>query len=319
MTAGIAALLARAREGHRGALARLISVVERDGAGAQELAGMVGRAPTAAHIVGITGPPGAGKSTLVGALAAEWLAGGARPAVLAVDPSSPLTGGAILGDRVRMSLPEAVYVRSMATRGARGGLAAAVPGVLRLLDAVGFDPLVVETVGVGQAEVDIAATADTAVLVSAPGWGDAIQANKAGVLEVADVLVVNKADRPGAGELRRDLDQMLDLGHTTGLEARIGARPAVVMATALTGEGVERVAAAIAAHRERLDDSDRVARRGRRTEAEVAARAERLLADGLTAAFASEAGRRRLEAVGAGHITAAEAADAFVRELGSGG
>lgn len=312
----VAGMVARARAGDRRALARLVTLVERDGAEAEDIARIVGARTPSAHVVGITGPPGAGKSTLVGRLVATSVAAGATPAVLAVDPSSPLSGGAILGDRVRMDVPEPAYVRSLATRGARGGLAAAVPGVLRLLDHAGFDPLIVETVGVGQLEVGIVAAADTAVLVAAPGWGDSVQANKAGLLEVADILVVNKADRPGAADVRRDLEQMLDLGHMSGLERRTGGRAAVVMASALDGDGVDAVAEAIAGHRRRLAAGDGLAlRRARRARAEVAARAERLLASRVDAALESGAGRRTLAAVAAGRLTPAAAA----REVVGGG
>ena len=172
----------------------------------------------AAHVVGITGAPGAGKSTLTGQLTHLLCERGLRPAVLAVDPSSPLTGGAILGDRIRMDdlAGDAAFIRSVATRGHSGGLALSVPGSVRAFDAAGYDPVIIETVGVGQVEVDVVGAADTTVVVVTPGWGDAVQANKAGLLEVADIFVVNKADRAGAADTRRDLELMLDLSHVTG-------------------------------------------------------------------------------------------------------
>lgn len=316
---GIPDLLERARAGHRGALARLVSVVERDGPDAEEIAARIAGTPPAAHVVGVTGPPGAGKSTLVGRLVAHAVAGGMVPAVVAVDPSSPITGGAILGDRVRMDVPEPAFVRSMATRGQIGGLSAAVPGVLRLLDHVGFDPVLVETAGVGQVEVEIAATADTAVLVTAPGWGDAVQAAKAGLLEVADVLVVNKADRPGADALLRDLEQMLELGNVSGLEGRLGHGRTIVMADALSGGGVDAVATAVASHREWLGAGGGLReRRARRARAEVAARAERLLARHVAEALGSDAGRRGLRDLEAGRATPAGAARALVDALRGG-
>jgi LAO/AO transport system kinase len=292
-------LLSRAQAGNRGALGRLITHVERGAREADELAALVGPGAGDAHVVGITGAPGAGKSSLTGRLLACLTRQGRRPAVLAVDPSSPVTGGAILGDRVRMDgLADGAFVRSMATRGHRGGLALAVPATLRLLAATGFDPLIVETAGVGQVEVDIASAADTTVLVVAPGWGDAVQANKAGLLEVADVLVVNKADRPGARDARRDLALMLDLGHISGLEARSGRRPPIVMATSTTGEGADDVLVAIDEHRAHIVASGELAeRRGRRRRVEVNGRVARRLETLTSAVLDSEAGRAALAAV----------------------
>ncbi|HCW00923.1 MAG TPA: methylmalonyl Co-A mutase-associated GTPase MeaB, partial [Acidimicrobiaceae bacterium] len=197
----MAELVAAARGGERRATARLLTLVERGGPPADEVAerawselgerasgGATGNGHRS-HVIGLTGPPGAGKSTLVAAWTTRLVERGRRPAVLAVDPSSPLTGGAILGDRVRMAEATAsgVFIRSMATRGHAGGLALAVPGMVRVLELAGFDPVIVETVGVGQVEVDVASTADTVLVVVTPGMGDAVQANKAGLLEVADV------------------------------------------------------------------------------------------------------------------------------------
>ena len=249
----IAALLERARSGDRRALGRLLTFVEHRDARARDLDDLVHpHAPGDAPIIGVTGAPGAGKSTLVGHLVNEIAGAGERPAVLAVDPSSPLSGGAILGDRIRMDGVAAgrAFIRSMATRGHAGGLALAVPGALRLFEACGFGPLVVETVGVGQVEVDVTRTADTTIVMVAPGMGDAVQANKSGLLEVADVLVVNKADRPGADDVRRDLEHMLDLGHITG--ATQHWRPEIIMTTATTGEGALKVHQAVHAHRAHL-------------------------------------------------------------------
>lgn len=249
---GVEELLDAARAGERGALARLLTLVERGGEAARE----VGRAAHAAAAsgvaaggwtVGVTGAPGAGKSTLTSALVGAMRADEVAVAVLAVDPSSPFTGGAILGDRVRMSdhaLDPGVFIRSMATRGHLGGLALAAPEAVRLLHAVGLDWVVVETVGVGQVEVDIARDADTTVVVVNPGWGDAVQANKAGLMEIADVFVVNKADRPGADDTRRDLDAMLDLADRPGRR-----RPPIVLTSATTGEGVDELWAALVDHR----------------------------------------------------------------------
>jgi LAO/AO transport system kinase len=256
-----ARLLDAARSGERSALARLLTLVERGGDGAHAVA----RAAAAVtgpdddgYTIGITGAPGAGKSTLTNALVRSMRADEIVLAVLAIDPSSPFTGGAILGDRVRMSdhaLDPGVFIRSMATRGHLGGLGLATPGAVRLLHAAGRNWVVIETVGVGQVEVEVAGAADTTVVVVNPGWGDAVQANKAGLLEIADVFVVNKADRPGADDTRRDLDTMLDL-----TEAR-GWRPPIVATTALDGSGVDDLWAAIRRHRGHLERSGELARR----------------------------------------------------------
>ena len=266
-----AALLDRARSGDRRALGRLLTLVERRDATASGLGDLVHpHAPGDAPVIGVTGAPGTGKSTLVGHLVKEIAAAGEQPAVLAVDPSSPLSGGAILGDRIRMDgvAGGRAFIRSMATRGHAGGLALAVPDALRLFEACGFGPLIVETVGVGQVEVDVTRTADTTVVMVAPGMGDAVQANKSGLLEVADVLVVNKADRPGADDVRRDLEHMLDLGHITG--ATQHWRPEIIMTTATTGEGTLKVHQAIQAHRSHLASTGQLeARRHARIRQEV--------------------------------------------------
>ncbi len=274
-----------ARAGERRALGRLLTKVERGGDEADRISELAHPDAGRAHIVGITGAPGAGKSTLVSRLVSDLVTGGKRPAVLAVDPSSPLTGGAILGDRIRIDegndpgeAPSS-FIRSMATRGHSGGLALAVPLAVRLFDAVGYDPVIIETVGVGQVEVDVVGAADTAVVVMTPGMGDAVQANKAGLLEVADVFVVNKADRPGALDVRRDLDLMLDLSHMTGQESDTGYRPPIVMASALNGDGNDEVWAAVDAHLAHLDETgSRQARRQHRIRTEVRARLEQAMA-----------------------------------------
>jgi LAO/AO transport system kinase len=253
-------LLASARAGDRGAAGRLLSLVERGGPGARH----VGRLtfPSGAdleRVIGITGAPGAGKSTLTDQVITQIRATGRSVGVLAIDPSSPFSGGAILGDRVRMqghSGDEGVFIRSMATRGHLGGLALAAPEAVRVLAAVGLPIVLIETVGVGQVEVEVAGAADTTVVVVNPGWGDAIQANKAGLLEIADIFVVNKADRPGAEETRRDLEAMLDLGF-----AQPGWRPPVVSTVAATGEGVRELWEVLEAHRAYLSDSGQLAAR----------------------------------------------------------
>src|SRR5438477_4399034 len=230
-----AALIERALAGERRATAKLLSLVEQGGAPARDVVARLHRLTGSAWSVGITGAPGSGKSTLtdklVGCMRAESLDVG----VLAVDPTSPFSGGAILGDRVRMqrhSTDPSVCIRSMASRGHLGGLAVATPQSIRVLDAVGKAWVVVETVGVGQVEVEIASQADTTIVVVNPGWGDEVQAAKAGLLEIADIFVVNKADRPGADVTVSDLAGMLDLG------SRKRWQPPIVRTIATTGDGL---------------------------------------------------------------------------------
>ncbi|WP_426571755.1 methylmalonyl Co-A mutase-associated GTPase MeaB [Aquihabitans sp. McL0605] len=244
-----------ARGGDRRVLARLLSAIERgdDQSRAIDQAafGLVGQAYT----VGITGAPGAGKSTLTSATVATARALGERIAVLAIDPSSPFSGGALLGDRTRMNehaLDDGVFIRSMATRGHLGGLALATREAGRLLDAVGFPWILIETVGVGQVEVEVAGAADTTVVVVNPGWGDSVQANKAGLMEIADVFVVNKADRDGAAQTAHDIEGMLDL--TRGV-ADDGWRPPVVSTVGTTGAGTQEFWDAIVAHRCHLEST----------------------------------------------------------------
>ena len=318
-TGTIRQLLERAAAGERRALGRLLSLVEQGGDVADEIAEMVhGQASSQAHsqaaVIGITGAPGTGKSTLVGHLVDGMTSSGARPAVLAVDPSSPLTGGAILGDRIRMDgvAGGRAFIRSMATRGHAGGLALAVPAALRLFEACGYGPLVVETVGVGQVEVDVTRTADTTVVMVAPGMGDAVQANKAGLLEVADVLVVNKADRPGADDARRDLEHMLDLGRITGQTQHW--RPEIIMTTATTGAGADQVHQAVRTHRAHLADTGRLeARRQSRIHQEVLDRITRHL-DTAASQYLSTQPDELTEAL-KGHKTPATAAAEISKHL----
>ena len=256
-------LVERARQGDRRAIGRTLTLIDRGGEIADEITELTHPSAKGAHVVGITGAPGAGKSTLTGRLIRHLPTLGLRPAVLAVDPSSPLTGGAILGDRVRMDdvAGDGGFIRSVATRGHAGGLALSVPGSARAFDACGFDPVLIETVGVGQVEVDIAGAADTTVVVVNPGWGDAVQANKAGLLEVADVFVINKADRDGANDTRRDLELMLDLSHVSGHEDTSGYRPPIILTTATDGHGVEAMWDAVIAHRAHLESTNSLERR----------------------------------------------------------
>ena len=304
------ALFERAVAGERRALGRLLTYVEQGGDHCDEVSELAHReAAGEAPVIGMTGAPGTGKSTLVGQLVNLMADAGAQPAVLAVDPSSPLTGGAILGDRIRMHdiAHRGAFIRSMATRGHAGGLALAVPAALRLFDACGFAPLVVETVGVGQVEVDITRTADTTVVLVAPGMGDAVQANKAGLLEVADVLVVNKADRPGADDARRDLEHMLDLGHITGQTD--DWRPQVIMTSATEGRGADEVQQAIDTHRAHLVQTGQLqAHRRKRVYQEVRDRIARQL-DAATAQYLDTQPDALLEALEGDRTPAAAATE----------
>ncbi len=260
-------LLERARGGDRAALARLLSLVERGGDAGRAVGRLTYPLGGGSYTVGITGAPGAGKTTLTNALVGQMRHDDVPVAVLAIDPSSPFSGGAILGDRVRMgdhTHDAGVYIRSMATRGHLGGLSLATLEAVRALDAAGWPWVVIETVGVGQVEVEVAGAADTTVVVVNPGWGDAVQANKAGLLEIADVFVINKADRPGVEETTRDLQRMLDLTD------RAGWRPPVVATTAVTGDGVAELWSAIGDHRAHLESTGQLApRRAARAEDEL--------------------------------------------------
>ena len=263
----------RARQGQARAVARLISLVEDGAPELREVAAALARDTGRAQVVGITGAPGVGKSTSVSVLITALRAAGEKVGVLAVDPSSPFSGGALLGDRVRMqdhALDDGVFIRSMATRGHLGGIAWATPQALRVLDAAGCDVVLVETVGVGQSEVEVVALADTTVVLLAPGMGDGIQAAKAGILEVADVFAVNKADREGADQTIRDLKHMISLGRQG--TAGPSWRPPIVRTVATTAEGIEDLLAAIEEHRAwMLSHSELDARRQRRAEAEIEA------------------------------------------------
>jgi LAO/AO transport system kinase len=283
-------LLARARAGDKRSIARLVSVVENDEPGAAEamrqLYPVTGRAQT----VGITGPPGGGKSTLVNRLAGTYRERASRVAIVAVDPSSPFSGGAILGDRIRMRerfLDEGIFIRSMASRGHAGGLARATSRVVNVLDALGTDVVLVETVGVGQEEVDVIRVVDTVCLVTVPGLGDDIQAIKAGVLEIADVLVVNKADRPGADEAARDLAQMLSLAKDRPWKTPI------LRTSAQSGEGLPQLIEAIDSHRAWSRESGEYLERRR---AAARAEVETLLREALLRELEGRVGDARLDA-----------------------
>ncbi|MET9625966.1 methylmalonyl Co-A mutase-associated GTPase MeaB [Lentzea sp. NPDC006480] len=269
----VAGLVDRARDGEPRAVARLISLVEQGSSQLPEVAAALAPHTGNAQVVGITGAPGVGKSTSTNALVRAYREQGKRVAVVAVDPSSPFSGGALLGDRVRMgdhATDPGVFIRSMATRGHLGGLSWATPQALRVLDAAGFDVILVETVGVGQSEVEIVALADTTLVLLAPGMGDGIQAAKAGILEIADVFVVNKADRDGADQTARDLKYMISLGRRD----REGPlwRPPVVKTVAARMEGLDRVVEAIAEHQSWMaSHGELFERRLRRAGAEIEA------------------------------------------------
>jgi LAO/AO transport system kinase len=259
-TGDVPGLVEKARSGDARSVARLISLVEDASPLLREV--MAGLAPYAgnAHVVGITGSPGVGKSTSTSQLVKELRGQGKRVGVLAVDPSSPFSGGALLGDRVRMqdhALDGNVYIRSMATRGHLGGLSWSTPQALRVLDAAGCDVILIETVGVGQSEVEVAAMADTTLVLLAPGMGDAIQAAKAGILEIGDLYVINKADRDGADQVRRELRSMLALAERD----KDAWKPEILKTVASKGEGIAEVVEAIEKHREHLEASGELEKR----------------------------------------------------------
>ena len=258
--ASVPELVEKARSGDARAVARLISLVEDASPLLREV--MAGLAPYTGHaqIVGITGSPGVGKSTSTSALVTALRKAGKRVGVLAVDPSSPFSGGALLGDRIRMqdhALDKDVYIRSMASRGHLGGLSWTTPQALRVLDAAGCDVVLVETVGVGQSEVEIAGLADTTLVLLAPGMGDGVQAAKAGILEIGDVYVVNKADRDGAEQVRRELRTMISLAD----KPEGSWKPPIVLTVAQVGQGVDEVVEAIDSHRAWMESSGELDRR----------------------------------------------------------
>ncbi len=312
----------RAVAGERRALGRLLTLVERGGPAGDELAEIAHPRAGHCHVVGLTGAPGAGKSTITGRLAAAASAARADDTpgvgVVAIDPSSPITGGAILGDRIRMDEVidrEGTFVRSMATRGSSGGLALAVPGAIRVLDAVAYDPVIIETVGVGQVEVDIAGTADTTVVVVTPGWGDAVQANKAGLLEVADIFVVNKAERPGASDARRDLELMLDLG-AHPVEGVPHWRAPILMTTATDGTGIDELWNEVGKHRTWLQETGELEnRRQSRDRFEMLGRVDELLGAVGRARAESDHGVRLLGEVKERSMSPAAAASELLNDL----
>ncbi|GAA1891546.1 methylmalonyl Co-A mutase-associated GTPase MeaB [Streptantibioticus ferralitis] len=317
--ADVPTLVEQARDGRPRAVARLISLVE--GASPQLREVMAALAPLTggAYVVGLTGSPGVGKSTSTSALVTAYRKRGKRVGVLAVDPSSPFSGGALLGDRVRMSdhaSDPGVYIRSMATRGHLGGLAWAAPQAIRVLDAAGCEVILVETVGVGQSEVEIAAQADTSVVLLAPGMGDGIQAAKAGILEIGDVYVVNKADRDGADATARELNHMLGLGEARGPG---DWRPPIVKTVAARGEGIDEVVEALEKHRAWMEERGVLAdRRRRRAALEV----EHIAVTALRRRIGDLHGDRRLDALAeriiSGETDPYTAADELIEGLTNG-
>jgi LAO/AO transport system kinase len=324
-------LVDAATSGDRRALARLLTAVENRTAIAEpalrELYPLAGRA----HVVGITGPPGAGKSTLVAALIGEVRAVGRAVAVVAVDPSSPITGGALLGDRVRMQRyagDRDVFIRSMAARGHAGGLSSTTGAATAVLDAAGFDLILVETVGTGQSEVEVAAAADTTVVLEAPEMGDEVQAIKAGLLEVADLVVVNKGDKPGAQRTASQLRAMLVAGHDRSEApgaaadgvggARTGRpkRPEVLITTAATGAGVPELLAALDRHRATTATDDRAPARLARAEAQVWAIVSDRLNDRLRVPSEAAATQALIGDVAAHRLDPYAAADRLLERLG---
>ena len=312
----VPALVVAAREGKPRAVARLISLVEDAHPALREVMAALAPHTGRAHVIGLTGSPGVGKSTSTNALVGAFRARGKRVGILAVDPSSPFSGGALLGDRVRMqdhALDPEVYIRSMASRGHLGGLSWTTPQAIRVLDAAGCDVVLVETVGVGQSEVEIAGLADTTIVLLAPGMGDGIQAAKAGILEIGDVFVVNKADRDGADATVRDLRHMISLGDRTepGLW-----RPPVVKTVAARGEGVDEVMDGIDKHVAWLEKTGMLQqRRLRRAADEIEAIAVAALRARIGDLRHTHALLHHAEEVVAGRIDPYAAADDIVAAL----
>lgn len=314
----VPALVESARAGSPRAVARLISLVEDGHGSLREVMAMLAPHAGNAWVIGITGSPGVGKSTTTTALVGAFRERGLRVGVLAVDPSSPFSGGALLGDRIRMqdhALDPEVYIRSMASRGHLGGLSFTTPQAIRVLDAAGCDVVLVETVGVGQSEVEIAGLADTSVVLLAPGMGDGIQAAKAGILEIGDVFVVNKADRDGADATVRDLRHMISLGDRTepGLW-----RPPVVKTVAAQKVGIDEVMEALDKHRAHIEENGELARRRERR---VADEIETIALATLRARLGHLGGREGVLALArdvmAGRIDPYAAADRLVEQLGT--
>jgi len=308
------ALIDRARSGDPRALARLVSLVENRSPELRAVMKAIAPYTGQARVIGLTGSPGGGKSTVTAALVAAYRSAGERVGVLAVDPTSPFSGGALLGDRVRMqdhATDDGVFIRSMASRGQLGGLAWATPQALRILDAAGFGLVLIETVGVGQAELEIASLADTTLVIVAPGMGDSIQAAKAGILEIADVFVVNKSDRPGAQEVVRDLRTMLSMGEWA--DGRW--KPPIVSTAAAASDraGLDDLIERIGQHQAWLDSSGELAaRRQTRAREEIAAIAVAVLRERMGALPGDQRMAELAARVAAGETDPYTAADELV-------
>lgn len=309
-------LVARLLAGDRAALARVLTRIQRDPSAAAHLDAMLAPATGRAYTIGITGAPGAGKSTLVGALLVAALARGTRTAVLALDPQSPSSGGAILGDRLRMeraAADERVFIRSVTADPNAGGLSATTPLLVRALDAAGWPWILLETVGVGQTELAIVEAATTTVVVLTPGWGDEVQAIKAGLMEIGDVFVINKADRPGTADARSDIE------HSLRTPSPGGWRIPIVETVATEGTGAVAVWEAIEAHRAHLQSGDGLQSRRRRfLKLAVEALAARELHGRLSGYLAGGAGRDLLERLAAGDITLADGCEAVLDAIARG-
>ncbi len=303
--------------GDRRALARAITLIENGSPQARQMLARLHAHGGHAHIVGFTGSPGAGKSTLVMQLARELRRRDQRVGVIAVDPSSPFTGGAILGDRIRMQELAGdpnVFIRSMASRGSLGGLAVATRDAVRALDAAGFDTVIIETVGAGQAEVEIVRAAQTVIVVTVPGMGDDIQAIKAGILEIADIFVVNKADRPGADQTAAELRMLLSLDeHRREREWR----PPILKTNATTGEGVAALADQLAKHLASLRETGALASRsGRQAQSEMLALLQQAMMERIAATIAPDEWERLVQAVVERRSDPYSTADALARRIG---
>lgn len=310
-------LVERLLKGDRRALARVVTLIENNAPETRRILGELHRHGGHAHVVGLTGSPGAGKSTLVMQLARELRRREQRVGIVAVDPSSPFTGGAILGDRIRMQELTGdpnVFIRSMASRGSLGGLAASTRDVVRALDAAGFDTIIIETVGAGQAEVEIVRAAQTVVVVTVPGMGDDIQAIKAGILEIADVFVVNKADRPGADQTAAELRMLLSLDAQRNER---DWRVPIVKTSAASGEGIAELADKLAAHQRSLRETGQLANRsGRQARSEMLALLHQAMLARIEATVGPEEWRRLIDEVVERQTDPYTAADLLARRIG---